>query len=75
MDSFILLAHVSLAASRALLQQLLACLNFTLEAEDLYFLYKWKKKDFYELWLQHNQLKTMEMSEAWSDIFCEGYIH
>ena len=40
MDSFILLAHVSLAASRALLQQLLARLNFTLEAEDLYFLYK-----------------------------------
>ena len=23
-----------------------------------------KKSDFYELWLQHNQLKTMEMSEA-----------
>ena len=28
-DSFVLLAYVSLAASRTLLQQLLACLNFT----------------------------------------------
>ena len=31
MDSFVLLAYVSLAASRTLLQQLLACLNFILE--------------------------------------------
>ena len=30
MDSFVLLAYASLAASRTLLQQLLACLNFTL---------------------------------------------
>ena len=37
MDSFVLLAHASLAASRTLLQQLLACLNFTLESEDLFF--------------------------------------
>ena len=35
MDSFVLLAYASLAASRTLLQQLLACLNFTLESEDL----------------------------------------
>ena len=32
MDSFVLLAHASLAASRTLLQRLLACLNFTLES-------------------------------------------
>ena len=32
-----LLAYASLAASRALLQQLLACLNFTLDSEDLSF--------------------------------------
>ena len=32
MDSFVLLAFASLAASRTLLQQLLACLNFTLES-------------------------------------------
>ena len=50
MDSFVLLAYASLEASRTLLQQLLACLNFTL--------------DFYELWQQHKQVKTMEMSEA-----------
>ena len=42
-DSFVLLAYVSLAASRTLLQQLLACLNFTLESEDLSFWYKRKK--------------------------------
>ena len=35
MDSFVL-AYVSLAASRTFLQQLLACLNFTLDSEDLF---------------------------------------
>ena len=39
-DSFVLLAYVSLAASRTILQPLLACLNFTLESEDLSFWYK-----------------------------------
>ena len=34
MDSFVLLAYASLAASRTLLQRLLACLNFTLDSED-----------------------------------------
>ena len=43
MDSFVLLAYASLAASRTLLQWLLACLNFTLDSEDLSFWYKWKK--------------------------------
>ena len=37
MDYFVLLAYASLAASRTLLQRLLVCLNFTLEAEDLSF--------------------------------------
>ena len=37
MDSFVLLAYSSLAASRTLSQQLLACLNFTFESEDLSF--------------------------------------
>ena len=36
MDSFFLLAHASLAASRTLLEQLLVCLNFTLDSEDLF---------------------------------------
>ena len=39
-ESFVLLAYASLAASRTLLQQLLTCLNFTLESEDLSFRYK-----------------------------------
>ena len=43
MDSFVLLAYASLAASRTLLQQLLACLNFTLDSEDLFCWYKQKK--------------------------------
>ena len=43
MDSFFLLACVSLAASRSLLQQFLACLNFTLESEDFSLWYKRKK--------------------------------
>ena len=43
MDSFVLLAYASFAASRTLLQRLLASLNFTLESEDLSFWYKRKK--------------------------------
>ena len=34
MESFVLLAYASLAASRIFLQQLLTCLNFTLESKD-----------------------------------------
>ena len=34
-----------------------------------------KNNDFYELWQHHKQLKTSEVSEAWPDIFNEGYIH
>ena len=47
MDSFVLLAYKCLAASRNLLQQLLACLNFTLDSE--YSVGTHKKSDFYEL--------------------------
>ena len=43
MDSFVLIAYASLAASRTLLQQLLACLNFTLDSEDSFCWYKRKK--------------------------------
>ena len=42
-DSFVLVAYASLAASRTLLQRLLACLNFTLDSEDLCCWYKRKK--------------------------------
>ena len=43
MGSFVLLAYARLAASRTLLQRLLACLNFTLDSEDLSFWDKRKK--------------------------------
>ena len=43
MDSFVLVAYANLAASRTLLQQLLACLIFTLDSEDLFCPYKPKK--------------------------------
>ena len=48
MDSFVLLAYESWAASRALLQRLLACVNFPLHSEDLFYWHN-KKSDFYEL--------------------------
>ena len=60
MDSFVLVAYARLAASRTLLQRLLACLNFTLDSGDLFCWYK-RKNDFYGLWQQHKLLKTMEM--------------
>ena len=75
MDSFILLVYASLVASRTLLQQLLACLNFTLESKDLSFNSTNEKSDSYELWQQSKQLKTMEMSGTLPDTFYEGYIH
>ena len=43
MDSFVLVAYATLAASRTLLQRVLACLNFTLDSEDLFCWYKRKK--------------------------------
>ena len=49
MDPFVLLAYESLAASRTLLQRLLAYLNFTLFSEDLFCWYK-QKSDFSDLW-------------------------
>ena len=78
MDSFILVAYANTTASRTFLQQLLACLNFTLDSEfQLYFrfiLIK-QKSNFYELWQQHKLLKTVEMSEVLSDIYDEGHTH
>ena len=43
MDSFGLVAYGSLRDSRTLFQQLLACLNFTLDSEDLFCWCKQKK--------------------------------
>ena len=39
-EFFVLVVYASFAASRTLLQQLLACLNFTLDSEDLFSWYK-----------------------------------
>ena len=41
-DSLVLVAYASLAASRNLLQQLLTCLNFSFDWEDLFCKYKKK---------------------------------
>ena len=61
-DSFILLAFASLAASRTLLQWLPACPNFPLDSEDLFCWLKWKKKnDFYELWQLWNPQRWVRL--------------
>ena len=60
MDSFVLLAYARLAASRTFSQRLLACLNFTLDSEDLFCWCKWKK---WFLW-------TMATAQAVFSIWC-----
>ena len=45
-NSFVLLAYANLAASRTLLQRLLACLKFCPFGTN-------EKSDFYKLWQQH----------------------
>ena len=49
MDSFVLLVYTNFPASRTLLVRLLACLNFTLDSEDLSFWYKRKKRFLWTL--------------------------
>ena len=46
-----------------LLQQLLACLNFTL---DEIYAVGTNEKCLYELWQKHKQLKTMEINKAYN---------
>ena len=60
MNPFVLLAYASLAASRTFLQRLLACHNFTLNSENLFYFYK-RKKVIPMNWQRNKQLKTMEM--------------
>ena len=72
MDSFLLLAYVSLAASRTLLQQLLACLKFTLNWEDLFCWYKQKNNSTN---YGSSTSRTMEMSKAQLVTYNEVYIH
>ena len=52
MFSFVLLTYASLATSRTYLQQLLACLNLTLDSENLP-VHTNEKSYFYEPWQQH----------------------
>ena len=62
------------AASRTLLQQLLACLNFNLESEDLSFWFKRKKVIF----MNYGSSKSRWKAWRWMRldlIFSEGYIH
>ena len=73
-NSFVLLTYATLTASKTLLQRLQACLKLTLDSEDLLCWYK-RRNDFYELWQQHEGLKTVEMTEAGLDTYNEGYIH
>ena len=40
-----------------------------LGVQKIYYVGKNEKKDFYELWQQHKQLKTKEMCEVWPDTY------
>ena len=62
-DSLVLLTYASFAASRTLLRQLLACLNFALESEDLSFRYKW------ESWFLWTMVAT-QAAENHGDEWC-----
>ena len=64
MDSFVLLAYASLEASRTLFQQLLACLGFTLDSEDLFC---WCKQKKWFLWAaaQTHENYGDEWSSSW----------
>ena len=62
MDTFVLLTYGSLAALRTLLLRLLACLNFTLESEDLSFWYKRKK---WFLWIMTTGQAVESLKDEW----------
>ena len=72
MESFVLLAYASLAASRTLLQQLLAYLHFTLESEDLSFWYKWKK---WFLWTMAAAQAAENHGDKWGLTLRDIYIN
>ena len=63
MNSFVLLEYASLAVSRTLFQRLLACLNFTLQSEDLSFWYKQKK---WFLWTMAAAQAAENHGDEWS---------
>ena len=67
-DSIVLVTYANLAVSRTLLQQLLACLNLTLDSEDLFCRYKWRKW-FLQTMAAAEAAEKMKMSEAWIDTY------
>ena len=69
--TFFSLAFACFVASKTLLQWLVTCLNLTLDAD---FIFCWWKQKQWFLCQQHKQLKIMEMSEAWPDIYDDEYI-
>ena len=62
MNSFVLLACASLTASRTLLQWLLACLNLTLDSEDLSCWYKRKR---WFLWTMAASKAAKNQGDEW----------
>ena len=63
MESFVLAAYASLATSRTFLQQLLACLNFTLDSEDLFCWYK-PRKSFLWTMAEPQDAENHDMSQV-----------
>ena len=68
MDSFVLLAYASLAASRAFLQRLLTCQLYSIFRRFI-LLVQVKEVISMNYWQQHMQLKTMETSEVSPDTY------
>ena len=71
MKTFALLTWANLATSRACLQQILACLKFTLDAEDCNCWLKWKK---WFLWgmVAAQAAEIMTIHGAWPDVYDKG---
>ena len=75
MDSFVLVACAYLEASRTLLQQLLACLNFTSDSENLFYWYNLIKKWFLSAMAAAQAAQNHGDEWGLTDTYDEGYIH
>ena len=63
-NSFVLLAYASLAASRTLFATITSLYKLYFKIQKIFFVSTNEKSDFYELWQQHMLLKTMEVNEV-----------
>ena len=63
-----------MGASKILFQQLLASLNFTVDAEGLLYWYKQKNWFLWAMAAAQAAEKASEMDEAWPDIYVERNI-